>query len=74
MSISAKVKALLALCGKKQSSLMEALNMGSKQSMSNKFTNDRWSADDLVKVAEVCGVKLAFEFPDGQLLYIDNDA
>ena len=73
MSISAKVKALLALCGKRQSSLMEALNMGSRQSMSNKFTNERWSADDLVKVAEACGVKLAFVLPDGQLLHIGNE-
>lgn len=71
MSISQKVKALLSLTGKKQVDLMDPLDMGSKQSMSNKFSNGRWSAEDLVKVADVCGAKVAFILPDGQQIFLD---
>lgn len=73
MSITAKVKALLALTGTKQADLMECLGMSSKQSLSNKFTNGRWSAEDLVKVAEQCGGKLAFLLPDGQQITLDKE-
>ena len=73
MSITGTVKALLALRGKKQSDLMQPLEMGSKQSLSNKFTNGRWSATDLARVAETCGCKLAFVLPDGEHIFIDAD-
>lgn len=73
MSITGTVKALLALRGKKQADLMQPLDMSSKQSLSNKFTNGRWSADDLAKVAEVCGCKLAFILPSGEQIFIDGD-
>ena len=68
MSVSKKVKALLLEREKKQSDLMEVLGMSSKQSLSNKFSNERWSAEDLVKIAEYCGCKLAFIMPDGQII------
>lgn len=50
---------------------MDVLKMGSKQSLSNKFVNERWSAEDLVTIADYCGVKLAFVLPDGQNIYFD---
>lgn len=65
MSITTQIKALLALSGKKQYDLVDALNMSSRQSLSNKFAGDRWSADDLVKIAEETGCTLAFLLPDG---------
>ena len=68
-----KVKALLLEREKKQSDLMEVLGMSSKQSLSNKFSNERWSADDLVKIAEYCGCKLAFVLPNGERIVIAND-
>lgn len=71
MSVTKKIKALLALTGKKQTDLMDSLGMSSKQSLSNKFANERWSAEDLVKVAEECGCKIAFILPDGQQIPID---
>lgn len=74
MSATKQIKALLTLSGKKQSDLMEILRMSSKQSLSNKFTNERWSADDLVSVANFCGCKLAFVMPDGQQIIIEADA
>lgn len=72
MSATKQIKALLSLSGKKQSDLLDVLGMSSKQSLSNKFTNERWSADDLVAVANYCGGKLAFVLPGGQLLTIGN--
>ncbi len=73
MSTSKKIRALLKLTGKKQSDLMEILGMSSKQSLSNKFTNERWSASDLVAVAEFCGCKVAFILPDGTRLNLDTE-
>ena len=72
MSISSKVKALLSIRDKKQSDLIQILGVGSKQSLSNKFTHDRWSAADLAAVAELCDCKLAFVLPDGQQIIIDD--
>lgn len=44
------------------------------QSMNNKFFRDTWSSDDLMKVAEFTGAKLAFVFPDGQqLIFLPDD-
>jgi transcriptional regulator with XRE-family HTH domain len=71
MGISKKIKALLELTGKKQSDLMEVLGMGSKQSLSNKFSNERWSAEDLIAVAEFCDCKLMLVLPDGQQINLD---
>ena len=73
MSVTKKIKALLALTGKKQTDLLDSLGMSSKQSLSNKFTNERWSAEDLVKVAEECGCKVAFVLPDGQQIVIGKE-
>ena len=73
MGISKKIKALLLETDKKQSELMEVLNMSSKQSLSNKFSNERWSAEDLAKIATYCNCKLAFIMPDGQQIIIDAD-
>lgn len=73
MSISSKVKALISMQEKKQVDLMPVLEMSSKQSLSNKFSNGRWSADDLARVAEFCGCKLAFILPDGQQIVIEPE-
>lgn len=73
MAISKKVKALLAEVDKKQYDLLDVLDIKSKQSLSNKFSNERWSADDLVKVAEFCGCKLAFVLPNGERIVLDSD-
>ena len=72
MSTSDKVKGLLALRGKKQLELAEHFDM-SKQTMSNKMARGSWSADDLARVAEFCGCKLAFILPDGQQIIIGSE-
>ena len=72
MSVSTQIKALLSMTGNKQSDLMEALGMASKQSLSNKFAGERWSAGDLIKIAEFTGCKLAFVLPNGERVLLDN--
>lgn len=73
MAASKRIKALLAQTDKKQADLLEVLDISSKQSLSNKFTNERWSADDLVKIAEFCGCKLAFILPSGERIVIEAE-
>ena len=73
MQISKKIKSLLAVTDKKQADLQGVLGMSSKQSLSNKFTNERWSADDLAKIAEFCGCKLAFILPSGERITIEAE-
>ena len=72
MNISAKIRALIALSGFRQIDLMECLSMKSPQSLCNKFSNNRWSANDLIAVAGKCGCKLAFVFPNGQSIIFDE--
>ena len=73
MGVSANIKALLALSGLKQSDLLQPLNMSSRQSLSNKFTNERWSAQDLVDISRLCGCKLAFIMPNGKQIIVENE-
>lgn len=73
MAISKNVKALLAQVDKKQYDLLNVLDIKSKQSLSNKFSHERWSADDLVKIAEFCGCKLAFVLPNGERIVLDSE-
>ena len=73
MSVSNKVKGLLAFRGRKQIDLAAHFGM-SKQTMSNKFARNSWFATDLIKVANFCGCKLAFVLPDGQQIIIEDDS
>ena len=59
MAISDKVKAGLKLNGKEIQELADLLKI-SKQSMSNKFYRDSFSAEDLIKIADFLGYSLAF--------------
>lgn len=73
MAVSDKVKAVLALTGKRQIDLATHLGM-SKQVLSNKLARGSWSGRDLAKVAAFCGGKLLFMLPDGQQIIIDDDS
>ena len=57
MSVSDKVKAGLKLEGKKIEELAKMLGI-SKQSMSNKFYRNSFSAEDLIKIADFLGYTL----------------
>jgi transcriptional regulator with XRE-family HTH domain len=63
MPIAGKVKALLKLKGKENIQLAEHLGI-SKQSLSNKFYRDSFSATDLIKIADFLGCSLAFIVDD----------
>lgn len=73
MNISNSIKALLSLSGKRQLDLLGVLDIASRQSLSNKFSGERWSASDLVKIADFTGSKLAFILPDGERVVIAAD-
>ena len=73
MNTSNSIKALLSLSGKRQIDLLGILDIASRQSLSNKFSGDRWSASDLVKIADFTGSKLAFILPDGERVVIAAD-
>lgn len=70
--VSEKIKALLALAGKRQVDLAEHFGMTS-QSMNNKMNRDSWSAKDLVSAAEFTGCKLAFILANNQHIVIEKD-
>lgn len=72
MNVSAAIKALLNMTGKKQGSLAGVLDVGSVQAVSNKFRLGRWSASDLVKIAEYTGSKLAFILPNGERVILSG--
>lgn len=72
MSISSSVRMALNKAGKKQIDLA-GLYGCSKQAMSTKFSRESWFGKDLDKVAKFTGGKLAFVYPDGQVIYIEVD-
>ena len=71
-SISAKIRALLNLTGRKQIDLREPLGMASPQSLSKKFTKEQWDASDLVTIAAVTGCRVGFILPNGDTLLFDD--
>ena len=71
MAISGKIKALLQLKGKEQIDLARHLEI-SKQSLSNKFYRDSFSAGDLIKIADFLGCSLAFIVDSAQKIILDT--
>lgn len=72
MSISNCVKMALTKAGKRQMDLAELYGC-SKQSLSVKFKRESWFGKDLAKVARFTGGRLAFVYPDGQMIYIEPE-
>lgn len=74
MSVSSKIKALLNLTEKNSAGLAAHLKIN-QQSLRNKFNRNSFSADDLIKAAEFCGVELSYKIDDKQKIVLDaNDA
>lgn len=69
--ITDKIKGLLRLSNHKQTELASYMNI-SKQGLTNKFTNNYMSSDDLIKVAKFCGAELAFLLPNGSKVVLDD--
>ena len=72
MSVSNTVRMAIAKLGLNQAGLAKTWGV-TTQAINNKFYRDSWSAEDLMKVAEITGGKLAFIYPDGQQLLILPD-
>lgn len=70
MGVSNLIKALLSITGKKQSDLIGVLHVTSKQALCNKFTNERWTAADLITIADFCESEISFTTKDGQKLIL----
>ena len=70
MKASDKVRAVLAVSGRKQTELAEYLGM-SRQNLNTKLTRNSWPTDDMVRVAEFVGAKLGFFMPDGSTIFLD---
>lgn len=66
--VSEKIRSVLALAGKRPIDLAN-LYETSPQSMNNKLYQNRISADDLIRIAEFTGCKLAFILPDGGQMF-----
>ena len=71
MSVSASVRAALSMAKKRQLDLA-ALWETSPQAINNKFRLERWTGEELARVAALTGGKLAFVYPDGQQIFISS--
>lgn len=72
MSISNSVRMALNKAGKRQIDLAKQYGC-SKQAMSTKLSRESWFGKDLVRVAAFTGGRLAFVYPDGQIIYIESE-
>lgn len=70
--VTDKVKALLALSGKKNAELARLYGV-TPQSMNNKMALNRYTADDLIRIAEFTGCRVGFLLPDGQHIFLDPE-
>ena len=66
-AITGKIKALLAMAGKKNVELAEYLGM-SAQALQNKLGRGSFSADDLIKIAEFTGAELLIQLGDDRIV------
>lgn len=72
MSVSSAIRMAVAKKGMNQATLAKSWGV-SAQAINNKFYRDSWSAEDLLKVADITGGKLMLVYPDGQQILIMPD-
>ena len=65
--ITGKIKALLAMAGKKNVELASYLGM-SAQALQNKFGRGSFSADDLIRIAAFTGAELVLQLGDDRIV------
>ncbi|WP_288876431.1 hypothetical protein [uncultured Allobaculum sp.] len=63
MSKTNKIKSLLALKGVKSVDYTYALGLSRPQALNTKYSRDAFSGDDLIRLAELTGTRLAFVDP-----------
>ena len=72
MSVSDSVRMAITKAGISQTELAKLWGT-TPQAIYNKLNLERWSAADLVRIAEITGGRLAFVYPDGQQILIDTE-
>ena len=60
------VKAMQQIAGVDRATLAVALELSRPQAISNKYTRDSFTGQDLIKIAAACGVRLAFVDDNGR--------
>lgn len=66
-TITAKIKALLAMSNKKNVELARYLGV-LPQSLQNKFNRGSFSAEDLIRIADFCGAELVLLLGDDRIV------
>lgn len=64
--VATRVKALLECYGKSRKDVAGVLGLSSEQAVTNKYGRDSFTAQDLIKIADCCGVSLAFVDENGK--------
>lgn len=54
------IKAAAQLAGLSRADLAQALGLSTPQALSNKYNRGSFTAQDLTRIAQACGVRLAF--------------
>lgn len=60
------IKAVVQLAGLSRADLAQALGLSTPQALSNKYNRGSFTAKDLTKIAQACGVRLAFVDDNGR--------
>jgi transcriptional regulator with XRE-family HTH domain len=58
--ITPTIKAAAQLAGLSRADLAQACGLARPQAISNKYNRDSFTAQDLTRIAQACGVRLAF--------------
>ena len=58
--ITPTIKAVAQLAGLSRADLAQACGLARPQAISNKYNRDSFTAQDLTRIAQACGVRLAF--------------
>lgn len=64
--VTRTVKAAATIAGLNRVQLAQALGLATPQALSNKYTRGSFNAQDLIKIANACGYRLAFVGDDGR--------
>lgn len=74
MSLSNKIKAFLKLRGVKAKDYSIKLNLSSPSVLDNKYRRQSFTAQDLIKLADLTGTRLAFiDTNDKPVIVFDNE-
>ena len=72
MSVSTRIKTLMTIKGKNAVQMASYMGLH-PQSYRNKLTLERFSAHDLLEIAELLGAKLLFEVDGQRILFGQED-